>query len=111
MRAPPQRRTPKAECPRPPFPPEVAVTLGPLLRAQPFPPAAEAAAAPGALRERAAGILRTTIRWSPLRRRMLWSLPAACGAVALTFDDGPNPEWTPRVLDILSAHQASASFF
>ena len=25
------------------------------------------------------------------------------GAVALTFDDGPDPRWTPRILDILKA--------
>ena len=31
--------------------------------------------------------------------------------VALTFDDGPNPELTPRVLDILDAHGARATFF
>ena len=31
--------------------------------------------------------------------------------VALTFDDGPNPEITPRVLDILEAHGARATFF
>ena len=31
--------------------------------------------------------------------------------VALTFDDGPDPELTPRVLDLLDAHGAKASFF
>ena len=31
--------------------------------------------------------------------------------VALTFDDGPSPELTPRVLDILDAHGARATFF
>lgn len=31
--------------------------------------------------------------------------------VALTFDDGPDPVWTPRLLDILAAHQARATFF
>jgi peptidoglycan/xylan/chitin deacetylase (PgdA/CDA1 family) len=31
--------------------------------------------------------------------------------IALTFDDGPDPEVTPRVLDILEAHGARASFF
>lgn len=31
--------------------------------------------------------------------------------VALTFDDGPDPEITPAVLDILADHQARASFF
>ena len=32
-------------------------------------------------------------------------------AVSLTFDDGPHPELTPRVLDILDDHGARASFF
>lgn len=31
--------------------------------------------------------------------------------VALTFDDGPDPEWTPKILDILKAAKASAAFF
>lgn len=31
--------------------------------------------------------------------------------IALTFDDGPDPDVTPKVLDILDAHQAKASFF
>jgi cellulose synthase/poly-beta-1,6-N-acetylglucosamine synthase-like glycosyltransferase/spore germination protein YaaH/peptidoglycan/xylan/chitin deacetylase (PgdA/CDA1 family) len=31
--------------------------------------------------------------------------------VAITFDDGPDPEWTPRVLDVLKAKHASATFF
>jgi peptidoglycan-N-acetylglucosamine deacetylase len=29
----------------------------------------------------------------------------------LTYDDGPDPEWTPRVLDALAAHGAIATFF
>jgi peptidoglycan/xylan/chitin deacetylase (PgdA/CDA1 family) len=33
------------------------------------------------------------------------------GEVALTFDDGPDAEVTPRVLDLLDAHHAKASFF
>ena len=32
-------------------------------------------------------------------------------AVALTFDDGPSGEITPRVLDILARHGAQATFF
>ncbi len=31
--------------------------------------------------------------------------------VALTFDDGPNPEFTPKILDILKEKQAPAAFF
>ena len=37
--------------------------------------------------------------------------PAATGMVALTFDDGPDPEATPRVLEILDRYGARASFF
>jgi peptidoglycan-N-acetylglucosamine deacetylase len=33
------------------------------------------------------------------------------GEVALTFDDGPDPEVTPRVLDLLDQAGARASFF
>ena len=32
-------------------------------------------------------------------------------AVALTFDDGPDPEITPRLLDLLDRHGACATFF
>lgn len=31
--------------------------------------------------------------------------------VALTFDDGPDPEITPRLLDMLAEHDARATFF
>jgi peptidoglycan-N-acetylglucosamine deacetylase len=31
--------------------------------------------------------------------------------LALTFDDGPNPELTPTILDLLKSHNAKATFF
>ncbi|MGC4897529.1 bifunctional polysaccharide deacetylase/glycosyltransferase family 2 protein [Micromonospora sp. DT31] len=31
--------------------------------------------------------------------------------VALTFDDGPDPRWTPEVLRVLDKHQVKATFF
>ncbi|HIK32759.1 MAG TPA: polysaccharide deacetylase family protein [Oscillatoriales cyanobacterium M59_W2019_021] len=31
--------------------------------------------------------------------------------IALTFDDGPHPQWTPHLLDILDDYQIWASFF
>jgi len=31
--------------------------------------------------------------------------------LALTYDDGPNPAWTPRLLDVLAEHQVRATFF
>ncbi len=38
-------------------------------------------------------------------------LPLPSSAVALTFDDGPDPVWTPRVLDTLRRVEAHATFF
>jgi peptidoglycan/xylan/chitin deacetylase (PgdA/CDA1 family) len=36
---------------------------------------------------------------------------AAARAVAITIDDGPDPQVTPRVLDLLEEHGAHATFF
>ena len=33
------------------------------------------------------------------------------GVVALTFDDGPHPTWTPQILEILDRHDVPATFF
>ena len=44
----------------------------------------------------------------------LTRLPAAAAArreICLTFDDGPDPEVTPQVLDLLDRHRAKATFF
>ena len=38
-------------------------------------------------------------------------LPTPPPPIALTFDDGPDPVWTPRVLDALAATSARATFF
>jgi peptidoglycan-N-acetylglucosamine deacetylase len=35
----------------------------------------------------------------------------AVPALALTFDDGPDPVWTPKLLDLLLALDARATFF
>src|ERR1700744_1190221 len=37
--------------------------------------------------------------------------PRQPNELALTFDDGPNPAWTPQLLDILAAHNVRATFF
>jgi cellulose synthase/poly-beta-1,6-N-acetylglucosamine synthase-like glycosyltransferase/peptidoglycan/xylan/chitin deacetylase (PgdA/CDA1 family) len=39
------------------------------------------------------------------------SVRPAPRTVALTFDDGPDPRWTPRLLDVLRRHHAKATFF
>jgi peptidoglycan/xylan/chitin deacetylase (PgdA/CDA1 family) len=35
---------------------------------------------------------------------------SAAPRIALTFDDGPHPRWTPQVLDVLARHDATATF-
>lgn len=37
--------------------------------------------------------------------------PRKPGELALTFDDGPNPTVTPRLLDLLAEHKVPATFF
>ena len=37
--------------------------------------------------------------------------PRSPGELALTFDDGPNPACTPRLLDLLASTKYTATFF
>jgi peptidoglycan/xylan/chitin deacetylase (PgdA/CDA1 family) len=41
----------------------------------------------------------------------VWRGPATRRAVALTFDDGPDPHYTARIAEILDAHDVRATFF
>ena len=60
----------------------------------------------------AAGAFAYASRWpgSQIFGRTLIA-PARPDELALTFDDGPNPAWTPRLLDILAGHDVKATFF
>ena len=42
---------------------------------------------------------------------VVWSVPTEEDVVAVTFDDGPHPRLTPRVLDMLADHDVRATFF
>ena len=46
-----------------------------------------------------------------LTPQILYRVPTRAPLVALTFDDGPHPTQTPRILEILRAHHAHATFF
>ena len=50
-------------------------------------------------------------RNSPLFGRVQRRLPGGDRVVALTFDDGPNPDATPAILDALGAEGVPATFF
>ena len=56
------------------------------------------------------GLLPRTSSLGPNMTRLPAS-SARRGEIALTFDDGPDPEVTPRVLDILAEHGCRATFF
>lgn len=59
-----------------------------------------------------AGVFAYASRWpgSQIFGRTLIA-PARPGELALTFDDGPNPAWTPQLLDALARYGVKASFF
>jgi peptidoglycan/xylan/chitin deacetylase (PgdA/CDA1 family) len=42
---------------------------------------------------------------------MVYRVRTKLPLVALSFDDGPHPEFTPQVLEILKRHDAKATFF
>ena len=63
------------------------------------------ACAPFSVRSRALGLLGHR---SP---EVLYSVPTHERALALTIDDGPDPDSTPRILEVLARHEASATFF
>jgi peptidoglycan/xylan/chitin deacetylase (PgdA/CDA1 family) len=43
--------------------------------------------------------------------QLLWEVDTDAKEIFLTFDDGPHPEITPRVLEILDEFNAKATFF
>lgn len=48
-------------------------------------------------------------RW--LYADMKWSFPSHKGELHFSFDDGPNPATTPRLLQLLDKYDAKATFF
>lgn len=42
---------------------------------------------------------------------MFWSGPNNKKAISLTFDDGPDPVYTPKILSMLSKYNVKATFF
>lgn len=50
-------------------------------------------------------------RNSPIFGRPITKVPGRGQVVALTFDDGPNPDATPAILDALASRGVHATFF
>ena len=47
-------------------------------------------------------------KWFP---ELIWTIPNTNNEIYLTFDDGPDPEVTPLVLEILARFNVRATFF
>jgi peptidoglycan-N-acetylglucosamine deacetylase len=77
-------------------PPIAAPPATPTAQPVPTDPVTPDPSAPGLPHRDALGVIQTT------------GMPAK--TVALTFDDGPSPTHTPRVLDILDEHDVKATF-
>lgn len=61
-------------------------------------------------------VIRKTLKWpiSIAARRLLGTITyvqTTEPVLALTFDDGPSPKYTPRLLEVLDQYQARATFF
>lgn len=53
----------------------------------------------------------TMVPWSQLYGANFNGVEAGSKLLALTYDDGPNDPWTPRLLEVLERHQVKATFF
>jgi len=45
------------------------------------------------------------------QKSIVWKMPTGNNSIYLTFDDGPHPDVTPLVLDILNKYDIKATFF
>ena len=64
--------------------------------------------------EASEALAREDTNYAPIAegiQQVVWSVATGEPAVALTFDDGPNAAFTPRVLEMLAAAGGRATFF
>lgn len=57
------------------------------------------------------GAIKQAVSWCAPWAVVVHGPTGPARRVAMTFDDGPHPENTPRILDVLDAHNARATFF
>jgi peptidoglycan/xylan/chitin deacetylase (PgdA/CDA1 family) len=94
-------------------------SAAPVVKASAHTPLALPAARPPAARPPAAAGPRKQPQQRPRQQHRTsttatpddWNLTKHGKVLYLTFDDGPQKEWTPKVLQVLAKHQAKATFF
>ncbi|MGW2698211.1 polysaccharide deacetylase family protein [Streptomyces sp. NPDC001296] len=91
--------------------PSRGVPLTPSHSAPLSPPNSNSTTAPGAAASPGSSVSGKAPGGGPLADPSI-SRGAAGGGktVALTFDDGPDPRWTPQILALLAQHHAKATF-
>jgi peptidoglycan/xylan/chitin deacetylase (PgdA/CDA1 family) len=57
------------------------------------------------------GPARSVPARTPVRREPILRMPGDGRRMLLTFDDGPDPEYTPHILDTLAKYDVRATFF
>src|SRR5688572_13430294 len=45
------------------------------------------------------------------RGEIVWEITTDEKVIALTFDDGPHPQYTAQILELLKQYEAKATFF
>ncbi len=65
----------------------------------------------GTIRRSVKGVLAELCTRAPARDIITWRGTGTDGAVALTFDDGPHPEFTYPILETLERYSVKATFF
>ena len=58
-----------------------------------------------------AGARVTASAAAPSRAEAVWAAATSQPVVALTFDDGPDPRWTPSIVETLRRDRVTATFF
>lgn len=48
---------------------------------------------------------------APPNNEVVWNVDTDQKLISLTFDDGPNPVYTPQILDLLNQYGAKGTFF
>lgn len=56
-------------------------------------------------------IFKEILQFACLQKYIIYHGKRENKNIALTFDDGPNPKYTPRILRILAEYEAKATFF
>lgn len=112
--------TPAGTAPAPVSAPEIKPPADPALasivqnyqkQVAPAPQAGEGATSPGSPSSYQQSLAAKPVRTPGPDTKIIRSWPTGRKWVALTYDDGPHPEHTPKLMDLLKSKNVKATFF